>query len=96
MADGQKDKISLNKAIKALQPAAARASASSETLGLYGRALVLSGDASGAEVALQQAVTRTPVDPIAYRYLAEAAERLPLPALARVARVRYAALADEP
>jgi predicted Zn-dependent protease len=96
MADGQKDRVSLNKAIEALQPAAARASASSETLALYGRALLLSGDVGGAEVALQQAITRTPVDPLAYLYLAEAAGRLRHTALASRARTRYQALSDAP
>ena len=94
-AEERNDKVSLTKAIKALQPAAARASASSETMALYGRALFLSGDANAAELALQQAVTRAPVEPIAYLYLAQAAQRLRHAEIARAAVARYEALTDE-
>ena len=86
------DAASTRKALAALQPAAERLDASSETLALYGRALYLSGRVEVAERTLQRAVTRTPVDPLAYRYLADAAARLRHPQIARDAEIRYAAL----
>ena len=43
---------------------------------LYGRALALSGNMVAAERMLLQAVAMVPVDPSAYRYLAEVARRL--------------------
>ena len=89
------DRVALSKAIEALQPTAESASASSETLTLYGRALLLSGDPRSAERALLQAVDRLPVEPDAFRWLADAAERLGHVPLARDALLRYVALADE-
>ena len=72
-AEAQKDPVALGKAIEALQPAAAQAGAASETRALYGRALALSGNMVAAERMLLQAVATAPVDPSAYRYLAEVA-----------------------
>lgn len=95
-AERRNDRIALGKAIEALQPAAAAADASSETLTLYGRAMFLSGDAAGAERVLAQATSRAPVEPQAFRYLADAAERARHPAVARDARLRYAALIRAP
>ena len=87
--------VATSKALEALQPIAGRADASSETLALYGRALLLSGDAAAAEAALQRAVGRTPVDPLAYRDLAEAARRLGHAEVAADAAARYATLAGD-
>ena len=75
-AEAQNDPVALGKAIEALQPAAAQADAASETRALYGRALALSGNMVAAERMLLQAVATVPVDPSAYRYLAEVARRL--------------------
>ena len=95
-ADGSgASRVALGKALEALQTAAARAAASSETLALYGRALLRSGDAAAAERVLQQAVTRFPVEPVAFLHLAQAAERLRHPAIARAARERYDALTGD-
>jgi tetratricopeptide (TPR) repeat protein len=91
-ADGQRDPVALGKAIEALQPAATLASAASETLTLYGRALSLSGNAVAAERTLLQAVTKLPVDPLAYRYLSDVARRLGHTSVARDAATKYAAL----
>ncbi|HLG54786.1 MAG TPA: tetratricopeptide repeat protein [Vicinamibacterales bacterium] len=91
-ADGQRDPVALGKAIEALQPAAALAGAASETLTLYGRALSLSGNAVAAERTLLQAVTKLPVDPLAYRYLSDVARRLGHSSIARDAATKYAAL----
>ena len=94
-AELRNDPVALNKAIEALQPTAASATASGETLTLYGRAMLLSGDASVAERALLQATGRTPVEPAAFRYLADAAERLGHVPIARDALLRYVALIGE-
>ena len=94
-AELRNDHVALDKAIEALQPRAASAAASGETLTLYGRAMLLSGDASVAERALLQAAGRTPVEPAAFRYLADAAERLGHIPIARDALLRYVALAGD-
>ena len=87
------DRVALHKALEALQPVASRDGASGETLALYGRALFLAGDTSGAERALSHATTRLPVDPAAFVYLAAAAQRLARGEAAAAALARYAALA---
>jgi tetratricopeptide (TPR) repeat protein len=92
-AEAQQDRVALGKAIEALQPAAAQAGAASETRALYGRALALSGNMVAAERMLLQAVATTPVDPSAYRYLAEVARRLGHAAVAKDAAAKYALLA---
>jgi tetratricopeptide (TPR) repeat protein len=92
-AGGGRDAVAIGKALEALQPIAGRSDASSETLALYGRALLLSGNAAAAERTLQQAVSRAPVDPLAYRDLADAAGRLGHGAIATDAASRYATLA---
>ncbi len=55
-------------------------------------ALFLAGDTAAAVRALQQATSRFPVEPLAYRYLAEAAARTRDSALAHDADLQYAAL----
>jgi tetratricopeptide (TPR) repeat protein len=95
-AEAQQDRVALGKAIEALQPAAAQADAPSETRALYGRALALSGNMVAAERMLLQAVSATPVDPSAYRYLAEVARRLGHAAVAKDAAAKYALLAPSP
>ncbi len=94
-AELRNDRVALSKAIEALQPLATGASAPSDALALYGRALFLSGDTAGAERLLQQAVQRLPVDPLAYLHLAAAHERLGRQAAARDALVRYIALTPD-
>jgi tetratricopeptide (TPR) repeat protein len=91
-AERRNDRIALSKAVEALQPAASGRVSSSETLMLYGRALFLSGQTAAAERALQEAVSRPPIDPIAFRYLADAASRLGHNDIARSALQRYDAL----
>jgi len=91
-AEGQNDPVALGKAIEALQPAAAQADAVSETRTLYGRALALSGNMIAAERMLLQAVAMMPVDPSAYRYLAEVARRLGHATIAKDAAAKYALL----
>jgi tetratricopeptide (TPR) repeat protein len=94
-AEPRNDRVALSKAIEALEPVAASATASSEVLALYGRAMLLSGDARTAERILLQAAGRPPVDPETFRRLADASQRLGHLAVARDALLRYVALADE-
>ena len=64
----------------------------SEGLALYGRALYLSGDAADAERILIEATATSPVDPEAFQFLADAAERLSHPGVARDALLDLNAL----
>ena len=89
------DPVAVNKAIEALQPLARRPDAASGTLAMMGEALLLAGKVSDAERVLQQAVTRQPVAPVAYRHLAKAARRLGRTAAAREAEARYRQLVPE-
>lgn len=91
-ADAGSDASALPKALEALGPVATRSSATSETLALFGRALLLSGDVNGAVRVLEQAVTRFPVEPSAFVTLATAAEKAGRPATARDALVSHVAL----
>lgn len=94
-AELRNDPVALNKAIEALQPPAASATASGDTLTLYGRAMLLSGDAPAAERALLLAAGKAPVEPAAFRYLADAAEQLGHTPIALDALRRYVALTGE-
>jgi len=93
-AEREQDRAALRKAIAALRPANDLPGAGSDTRTLYGRALALSGSLTLAERVLQQAVTTLPVDPLAYRYLAEVSLRLGHGSIARDATAKYAALAS--
>jgi tetratricopeptide (TPR) repeat protein len=86
------DPAALEKALGALRTIASSANASGETLTLFGRALLLSGQTRRAERTLVEAATRSPVDPAALRHLADAAERLGNLPVAREALLRYVAL----
>ena len=88
------DASALPKALEALERIADRPDASSETLTLYGRALLMSQQVRAAEQVLQRAASRMPLDPDALRHLADAAERLGHRAIADDARARLAALAE--
>jgi tetratricopeptide (TPR) repeat protein len=90
MAESGEDGMALGNALDALERVATLPDASSETLTLYGRALLLSRNAIAAERVLQQAVTRLPIDPLAFRYLADAAGRLGHAAAAKDAEAQYA------
>lgn len=68
------DRVDLSKALGALQDAVG-SDDSSEALTLFGRALLVSKSVDLAETVLQQATEKMPVDPQAYYYLADAAER---------------------
>jgi tetratricopeptide (TPR) repeat protein len=95
VAERRHDRIALGKATEALESALGAAEPTSETLALFGRALYLSGDLQGAEQALLDAIRRAPVAPVAYAYLADAAERLAHPDRAVRALIAYRALLGE-
>jgi len=94
-AERRNDRVALGKAIEALQPTAVAATAPPAALMLYGRALFLGGNHAAAERFLLQATARAPVEPAAFRYLADAAERLGHVAQAQEALRRYIALVGE-
>ena len=85
------DRLDLMKARGALQGAAGK-DESSEVLTLLGRTLLLSDQDALAERVLQQAAATLPADPLAFHYLASAAERCGHPDIARRALVDYRAL----
>lgn len=92
LAETTGSEASIAAALSALERALGGTARRSEGLALYGRALYLSGDAAGAERILEEAVRTTPVDPSAFGYLADAAERLGHPLVARDALLSLAAL----
>jgi tetratricopeptide (TPR) repeat protein len=94
-AGPQDDRVALNKAIEALQVHATSAGASGETLMLYGKAMLRSGNAPVAERSLLQAAEQTPVDRAVFLDLAEAAEQLGHTPLAVDALRRYLALGED-
>ena len=89
------DASDVRKALEALEPIATQATASSETLGYYGRALMLAGQQARAELVFRQAAQRFPTDPDVLPYLATVAQRLGHLEDARQALVRYSILVDE-
>jgi Flp pilus assembly protein TadD len=95
-AVADEDPVALRKATAALQPLARRPDATSEVLTLLAEALLLSDQVTEAERTLQQAITRQPVEPAAYRHLADIARRRGRPQLAREAEARYSALVPDP
>ena len=91
MAQMRGDRVDLSKAVEALRGAVA-SDQSSEALTLFGRALLASGDTEGAYRTLQQAADKLPVDPMAFYYLADVAERRGSADIARRALLDYQAL----
>ena len=88
------DRVDVSKAIGALEKAVGTED-SSEALTLFGRALLLSQKVEAAEGVLQQATQKLPVDPQAFYYLADAAERRGHADTARRALLDYSALEGE-
>jgi tetratricopeptide (TPR) repeat protein len=84
----------VRKAIKTLAPLAEAQSASTRTLTQYGRALYVAGQFAEARTILRRATATLPVDPLAFSYLAESAERLHDTATTRDALVQYVSLID--
>jgi len=94
-AEREGDSVALDKALEALRPSVSSPTASGETLTLLGRALLLSGEVRLAERTLVEAAGRPPADPVTFRHLADAAERLGHTTLAQEALLRYVALVGE-
>lgn len=94
-AEDRGDPTDVRKALEALEPIAAQASASSEVLGLYGRALTLAGEPDRAEQAFRQASQRFPTDPAVLPPFAALAQRLGHYEDARQALLRYSVLVDD-
>jgi tetratricopeptide (TPR) repeat protein len=91
------DRALLKKAREALERIASNPAAASDTLTLYGRALLQDGDVETAGRVLQQATARFPVEPDAFLQYADAAERLNHFSDARTALIQYGGLvANEP
>ena len=86
------DRAFLSKAREALERVASSPAATSDTLTLYGRALLQEGDVDGAERALQKATTRFPIDPTAFVLYASTAEKQNHLAAARQALIQYSGL----
>jgi tetratricopeptide (TPR) repeat protein len=83
------DRAFLSKAREALERVASSPAATSETLTLYGRALLQEGDTDAAEHALQQATLRFPIDPQALVLYAATAEKQNHLEPARQALIQY-------
>jgi tetratricopeptide (TPR) repeat protein len=81
----------LSKALSALEGAVGTDD-SSEALMLFGRALLMTQDTDSAERKLLDATRKEPADPLAFYYLAEAAERLQHWDVARQALLDYQAV----
>lgn len=96
IAERRGDRVALSKAIEALQRPAATNAATSETLTLLGRALLISDELDLAVRILEQAADTLPVDPDAFVWLVEAATRRALPLVARDALVDHRSLVGWP
>jgi tetratricopeptide (TPR) repeat protein len=92
IAESRDDRVARSKALEALSRAVTESGTPSDVLTLFGRALLLDGQTERAEQALQQAVTRFPIDPSAFLSLAVAAERQGHFNSARQALLRYGGL----
>jgi len=90
-AQTRNDRVALSKALEALEEAVGTDD-SSEAMTLFGRALLMASDEELAERMLQEATTKRPVDPLAFYYLAEAAEHREHLDVARQALVDYRTL----
>lgn len=94
-AEDRGDPSDLRKALEALAPVAALPTANSETLGMYGRALLLAGRHVEAEGVLRKASLLFPIDPDSLPHLAAVAQRLGHLNEARQALIKYSALVDD-
>jgi len=95
IGDTQKDRVAVSKALQALESAAGRPDATSDTLTLYGRALLLADRVDDSERVLQQASATLPVDPAAFYYLSSAAQRHGHVSAARDAMAKYKTLVGQ-
>jgi tetratricopeptide (TPR) repeat protein len=93
-AEEREDPSDIRKALEALAPVASQPTASSETLGLYARALVLAGKHAQAEQVFREAAQRFPTDPEVLPHYASVAQRLGHLEDARQSLLTYAILVD--
>lgn len=91
-AEATQEPAAVGAALAVLERALGGTAPRSEGLALYGRALHLSGDLAGAERLLQDAARTSPVAPEAFGFLADTAEALDHPAIARDALLSLDAL----
>jgi tetratricopeptide (TPR) repeat protein len=75
IAEARSDPVALNKALEALERVGSSNGATSETLTVYGRALLRNEQVDLAERTLKQATERYPVEPTAFVFYATAAEQ---------------------
>jgi tetratricopeptide (TPR) repeat protein len=94
-ADDRGDPHDVSKALEALAPVALQPSATSETLGMYGRALMLANRHQEAAAVFREAAQRFPIDPDILPHFASVAQRLGHVDEARQALVKYSTLVDE-
>jgi tetratricopeptide (TPR) repeat protein len=94
-AESRNDRLALNKAVEALERAGSGTSVDSETLTLFGRALLRDGQIERAEQILRLATAHFPVDPPAFSYYAIAAGQQKHFDAARQALIDLAALQGE-
>src|SRR5262249_42565485 len=92
-AQAHDDSVDATKARETLDRVVATPAATSETLTLYGRALLEAGDAARAERTLLAATSRYPLDPNALLFYSTAAEHQNHLGAARTALIQYGALA---
>ena len=92
VAENEDDAGAAVEALKAIEAATELNPKAPELALLRGRAQLLTGNVAAAERSLQIATATLPVDPAAFRYLAQAAQRLGHEETAQVARARHAAL----
>jgi tetratricopeptide (TPR) repeat protein len=95
VAQVRHDGVALQKAVEALERAAGT-EASSEALTLLGRALLLSDRTDRAVSTLAEATTKRPVQPVAFAYLGDAAEKAGHFPVALAALLDYEALEGAP
>ena len=86
-AERSRDPDAVQRAITSLETALGGTARRSEGLALYGRALFLANNYTESERILRDAVATSPVDPEAFAFLADAAERLGHDVIARDALV---------
>ena len=91
-AQRHQDRVYLSKALEALGHVASSPDATSETLTLYARALIMDDQLEAAEQALQRASTRYPVEPASLVLYATVAEKRGHLDAGRQALIDYAAL----
>jgi tetratricopeptide (TPR) repeat protein len=92
ISEARGDRVAFSKALQALERVGASTAATSESLTLYGRALLQADRTEEAERTLQRATERYPIDPSAFLLYASAAERQNHADAARDALIRYGAV----